>query len=108
MSTLYPYTGRTMTTDDRRPAGDDEGSGMTSAGAAPGAAADLPDWARRPANLASALTLELVQRIVAGQYPPGSAMPSEPVLCESYSVSRTVVREAVKMLQEKGLVQVRR
>lgn len=81
---------------------------MTSAGVAPGEAADLPDWARRPANLASALTLELVQRIVAGQYPPNTAMPSEPVLCESYSVSRTVVREAVKMLQEKGLVQVRR
>jgi DNA-binding FadR family transcriptional regulator len=35
-------------------------------------------------------------------------MPAEPALCESFSVSRTVVREAVKMLQEKGLVQVRR
>jgi DNA-binding FadR family transcriptional regulator len=74
----------------------------------PGEIAGLPDWARRPANLANALAGELVQRIVRGQYPPESAMPSEPALCESYSVSRTVVREAVKMLQEKGLVQVRR
>ena len=35
-------------------------------------------------------------------------MPSEQALCEGFSVSRTVVREAVKMLQEKGLVRVRR
>jgi DNA-binding FadR family transcriptional regulator len=81
---------------------------MTSADVAPGDIPGLPDWANRPANLASALAGELVQRIVRGQYPPGSAMPSEPALCESYSVSRTTVREAVKMLQEKGLVQVRR
>jgi DNA-binding FadR family transcriptional regulator len=68
----------------------------------------LPEWARRPTNLASALTGELVERIVKGQYPPGVVMPPEPALCENFSVSRTVVREAVKMLQEKGLVQVRR
>src|SRR4051794_39372064 len=79
-------------------------SGDPSAGAAP----RLPDWARRPANLPSALASELVDRIVRGNYPPGSTMPPEPVLCESFSVSRTVVREAVKMLQEKGLVDVRR
>jgi DNA-binding FadR family transcriptional regulator len=81
---------------------------MTSAGPAPGDNPGLPDWARRPANLAGALAGELVQRIVRGQYPPGTAIPSEPALCETYAVSRTVVREAVKVLQEKGLVQVRR
>jgi DNA-binding FadR family transcriptional regulator len=48
-----------------------------------------------------------VQRIVRGVYQPGSPLPTEPALCETFSVSRTVVREAVKMLQEKGLVQVR-
>jgi len=66
-----------------------------------------PAWTQRPASLASALASELVQRIVRGEHPPGSSLPSEPALCEAYSVSRTVVREAVKMLQEKGLVQVR-
>ena len=80
---------------------------MTSAGPAD-SSPDLPDWARRPANLPGALAGELVQRVVRGQYPPGSTMPAEPALCESFSVSRTVVREAVKILQEKGLVQVRR
>lgn len=66
-----------------------------------------PAWARRPVNLASAVAAELVERIVGGLHPPGAPLPPEPALCETFSVSRTVVREAVKMLQEKGLVQVR-
>ncbi|HWO58571.1 MAG TPA: GntR family transcriptional regulator, partial [Umezawaea sp.] len=66
-----------------------------------------PEWSRRPNNLAKAVTAELVQRIVRGVHPHGSTLPPEPVLCEMFSVSRTVVREAVKVLQEKGLVQVR-
>ena len=66
-----------------------------------------PAWARRPANLARAVTAELVERIVRGVHPPGTPLPPEPALCETFSVSRTVVREAVKILQEKGLVQVR-
>jgi DNA-binding FadR family transcriptional regulator len=66
-----------------------------------------PAWAQRPASLARALTSELVDRIVRGVHPPGSTLPPEPVLCETFSVSRTVVREAMKVLQEKGLVQVR-
>ncbi|MFF0234702.1 FadR/GntR family transcriptional regulator [Micromonospora sp. NPDC005254] len=70
-----------------------------------GAAA--PTWARRPANLAQAITAELVTRIVQGVHPSGTPLPPEPVLCETFSVSRTVIREAVKILQEKGLVQVR-
>ncbi|RSM37755.1 FadR family transcriptional regulator [Amycolatopsis balhimycina DSM 5908] len=66
-----------------------------------------PAWVRRPANLASAVTAELVDRIVRGVHRPGTSLPAEPALCEAFSVSRTVVREAVKVLQEKGLVQVR-
>ncbi|GAA2274307.1 FadR/GntR family transcriptional regulator [Glycomyces scopariae] len=66
-----------------------------------------PAWARRPTSLPKAVTAELVQRIVRGDYPPGSALPAEHALCDVFSVSRTVVREAVKVLQEKGLVQIR-
>jgi DNA-binding FadR family transcriptional regulator len=83
-------------------------AGMTTAEPATGGSPSPPAWARRPANLASALAGELVERIVRGDYPPGATMPPEPALCASFSVSRTVVREAVKMLQEKGLVDVRR
>jgi DNA-binding FadR family transcriptional regulator len=67
----------------------------------------LPTWVQRPANLANAVTAELVQRIVRGQLPPGELLPPEPALCEAFSVSRTVVREALKILQEKGLVKIR-
>lgn len=66
-----------------------------------------PAWARRPTNLAKAVTAELVQRIVRGQHSPGALLPPEPALCEAFSVSRTVIREAVKILQEKGMVQIR-
>jgi DNA-binding FadR family transcriptional regulator len=66
-----------------------------------------PAWTQRPTNLAKAVTAELVQRIVRGELPPGELLPPEPALCEAYSVSRTVIREAVKILQEKGLVKIR-
>jgi DNA-binding FadR family transcriptional regulator len=81
---------------------------MTASGQKPIAStAPAPEWARRPANLASAVTAELVGRIVRGVHPSGTSLPPEPALCEAFSVSRTVIREAVKVLQEKGLVQVR-
>jgi DNA-binding FadR family transcriptional regulator len=74
----------------------------------PGSVAPSPPaWVIRPANLANAVAAELVDRIVRGVHAPGTPLPPEPALCDTFSVSRTVVREAVKMLQEKGLVQVR-
>ncbi|NUT49082.1 MAG: FadR family transcriptional regulator [Saccharothrix sp.] len=80
---------------------------MTAAGQQPTEHAAPPEWTRRPTNLAKAVTAELVSRIVRGVHPPGSSLPPEPALGETFSVSRTVIREAVKILQEKGLVQVR-
>lgn len=80
---------------------------MTASGQLSGAATTPPVWARRSTNLAKAITAELVQRIVRGVHQPGTPLPPEPALCETFAVSRTVVREAVKILQEKGLVQVR-
>ncbi len=46
----------------------------------------------------------LGEAIVAGRYPPGSAVPPEPTLCAEFGVSRTVVREAIKSLAAKGLL----
>ncbi|MEV6711518.1 FadR/GntR family transcriptional regulator [Lentzea sp. NPDC051208] len=80
---------------------------MTASGQRPASGLAAPAWVRRPANLARAITAELVGRIVRGDHPSGTSLPPEPVLCEIFSVSRTVIREAVKVLQEKGLVQVR-
>lgn len=61
--------------------------------------------AKSPTKNVSARTLDLLgEAIVAGRYPPGSAVPPEPTLCDDLGVSRTVVREAVKALVAKGLV----
>jgi GntR family transcriptional repressor for pyruvate dehydrogenase complex len=49
----------------------------------------------------------LVRQIVGGAHPPGTALPTEPELVNRFGVSRTVVREAVRLLAAKGLVAVR-
>jgi DNA-binding FadR family transcriptional regulator len=41
---------------------------------------------------------------MAGRYEVGASLPPEPVLCEEFGVSRTVVREAIKSLVAKGLL----
>lgn len=46
----------------------------------------------------------LGEAIVAGRWPPGTSLPTEPALCVELGVSRTVVREAVKSLVAKGLL----
>jgi DNA-binding FadR family transcriptional regulator len=46
----------------------------------------------------------LGEAIVGGAYAGSAALPPEPMLCESFGVSRTVVREAVKSLVAKGLL----
>ena len=43
--------------------------------------------------------------IVAGRFGEAGAMPPEPMLCEELGVSRTVIRESVKSLVAKGLIQ---
>jgi len=47
---------------------------------------------------------ELGRRILAGQYPQLSPLPTELQLCAEFVVSRTALREATKMLAAKGLV----
>jgi GntR family transcriptional regulator, transcriptional repressor for pyruvate dehydrogenase complex len=49
---------------------------------------------------------QLTTEIVSGRYAPGEAIPSERELSEVFSVNRHVVREAVKRLQQIGLLSV--
>jgi DNA-binding FadR family transcriptional regulator len=46
-------------------------------------------------------------RILTGQVGPGEALPNEADLCAELAVSRSVVREAIKVLAGKGLIEVR-
>jgi GntR family transcriptional regulator, galactonate operon transcriptional repressor len=67
----------------------------------------MESLAARPARLSAVVIDVLVDRIVSGEYSPDGLLPPEPALCRSFEVSRSVVREALKVLQEKGLVIVR-
>ncbi len=60
----------------------------------------------RPARFASVIVEELANEIIRGGFPEGEVLPTEPVLCEQFGFSRTVIREALKMLEERGLVRV--
>lgn len=50
---------------------------------------------------------ELGQRIVGGKVKPGELLPREETLAESLQVSRTALREALKVLSVKGLIESR-
>jgi DNA-binding FadR family transcriptional regulator len=50
---------------------------------------------------------EIGSAIVAGRFPVGSVLASDAVMMETYGVSRTVLREALKTLEAKGLVEAR-
>ncbi len=51
--------------------------------------------------------VEQIERLILdGKLRPGDQLPSERELAEQFSVSRTAVREAVKALREKGLVEI--
>jgi DNA-binding FadR family transcriptional regulator len=49
---------------------------------------------------------QLLSEIVSGRYQPGSTVPSERELSETLGVNRHVVREAIKRLEQVGLVRV--
>ncbi|PXA99002.1 FadR family transcriptional regulator [Nostoc sp. 3335mG] len=50
---------------------------------------------------------EIGRAIVSGQSPVGSVLASDAVMMEQFGVSRTVLREALKTLEAKGLVEAR-
>lgn len=50
---------------------------------------------------------DLIARIEAGDYPPGSRLPTEPQLMRQYDASSTTVRAAIKTLVTSGLAETR-
>jgi len=61
----------------------------------------------RKRNLFSHVVEELGRRIVGGDFKPGAALPNEAVLGKEFDASRSVIREAVKSLAAKGLIESR-
>ncbi|HST82286.1 MAG TPA: FadR/GntR family transcriptional regulator [Kineosporiaceae bacterium] len=62
-----------------------------------------PIQPRRSGRLGDVVVAHLVDRVVSGAYPPGTSLPIESELCDEFNVSRTVVRESIKLIEEKGL-----
>ena len=62
-----------------------------------------PESRERPADM---LMRAIVDSIVAGRYEAEQVLPPEAALAEHFGVSRTIVRESMKRLTEKGLVMV--
>src|ERR1041384_1253929 len=52
--------------------------------------------------------LREIKRMIIEEYPePGTRLPKEAELADRFSVSRIVIREAMKILEDRGLVAVR-
>ncbi len=53
----------------------------------------------------AALAAALRQRIVAGEWPPGSALPAEALLAAEHTVALGTLRRALELLAEQGLIE---
>lgn len=69
---------------------------------------DLKRTKKMSPSLSIQVARELGRRIVAGSFESGSLIEDENALAERFQVSRVVVRDAVKILVGKGLLDVRR
>ena len=59
-------------------------------------------------KLSDKIVEQIKNQILLGEFKPGDKLPSENELCEMFQVSRTSVREAIKMLSAQGLAKVMR
>src|SRR5262245_1388692 len=60
-----------------------------------------------PRKLHSRIAHLLGTRIIGGAHKPGETLPNEEQLAADLSVSRTALREAIRMLLAKGLIESR-
>ncbi|MBR7834972.1 FadR family transcriptional regulator [Actinospica durhamensis] len=61
----------------------------------------------RPSRLANAVIERLLLRILDGEFQPGGDLPPEAALAQEFAVSRTILREALKALEEKRVLRIR-
>jgi len=59
-----------------------------------------------PDRLSSRITDQL-EKLIATEFAPGNLLPNEKELAARFQVSRIVIREAMKMLEDRGVVEVR-
>ncbi len=61
-----------------------------------------------PKLLSRIIEEKLESAIVKNEYKVGDKLPTEIELCDQFSTSRTAVREALKSLKTKGLIEIRK
>ncbi|MET4696883.1 FCD domain-containing protein [Endozoicomonas lisbonensis] len=61
-----------------------------------------------PKRLYQKIGRDIRQQIIDGDFPVGSRLPAERDIAEKMAVSRTIVREALIMLELEGLIEVRK
>lgn len=59
---------------------------------------------KRKPRVKQEIVANLARRILSGEIQPSEYLPKESELCTQYGVSRTVIREATKVLESKGLL----
>jgi GntR family transcriptional regulator, transcriptional repressor for pyruvate dehydrogenase complex len=79
--------------------------GESSPSAVPRAGERLVYKLVRTSRLYEQIVQQIEESIVKGDLKPGDQLPAERDLAQRFGVSRTAVREAVKALREKGLVE---
>ena len=62
---------------------------------------------RKRKTLSDQLYGQILEQIVSGTLTQGEKLPSENQICSAFEVSRPVVREALRKLQEDGLIEAR-
>ncbi|MEU6850626.1 GntR family transcriptional regulator [Actinacidiphila alni] len=68
----------------------------------------MPDESAKAVHLYEAVATRLAEQISQGRYPPGSMLPSETDLMNTFSISRPTARAAVAELRAMGLVESQR
>ena len=73
----------------------------------------LPDFGSAAAvrtemgKLSDRVAIELGTRIVTGEIAPDTRLPTEAELCERFNVSRSVIRDAMRTLAARDLIEIR-
>ncbi len=64
----------------------------------------MPDTSIKKVPRYRAIADELIDAIAGKRYPVGSSLPAETELCEQLQASRHTIREALRILEEGGLI----
>jgi GntR family transcriptional regulator, transcriptional repressor for pyruvate dehydrogenase complex len=60
---------------------------------------------KRQEKLSKQVADQIQHMILSGEITPGDRLPAERDLCDTFQVSRTVIREAISILEAKGLLE---